>query len=498
MPCQADVMRVAAHPPFPMHPPLRSKELCAGLLVGSCGRWRYAALTWLVVTALTVCLRGASVFSPTMTPNSHVDIRLESWLEALPSHGFVPLTVRIQNGTSQEQTWKITSSNGYGMGGGGLNSTVSMTVEAGRSGERVIYAPVTAQTSSGYYYGTLNLSVSGYGVSPGVAGSINHPGSYGGGRTGYIGMGRAVAANHWSALRNKLTTSGAARPGTTRSELDGSEVDMAAAPEDWRGYSALAQLWMDESEWLAMRPAAKAAMLDWVAMGGRVYVLTAENSEARAQQLGLPPQVGDIRRHGIGGIVLMGATKGSVSLDTMVNEIHRSDTSGLRTQLEGYDNPWGLRKLAGELSLKSGLIFGFIAIFGILVGPVNLFWLAPAGKRQRMFWTTPLLSLGGSLLLLAIMVLQDGIGGSGARLTLGILQPEQKRLAIMQEQVSRTGVLVGRSFPIGEPGWMQPLELSHAGSINPLRENRYLYTETDTMRKGDWFSSRSVQGHLLE
>jgi hypothetical protein len=374
-----------------------------------------------------------------------------------------------------------------------------MTVEAGRSGERVIYAPVTAQTSSGYYYGTLNFSVSGYGVESGMAGSVNHPGSYGGGRTGYIGMGRAVSAKHWSALRNNLTSAAPARSsGPTHSELDGSEVDMASAPEDWRGYSGLEQLWMAESEWLAMRPAAKAAMLDWVAMGGRVYVLASESTEARAQQLGMPPLVGDVRRHGAGDIVLMEAKDGTLSIFAMTREVHRADASGLRSHLDGYDKKWGLRELAGELSLKAGLIFGFIAIFGILVGPVNLFWLAPAGRRQRMFWTTPLLSLGGSLVLLAIMVLQDGIGGNGARLTLGILQPEQKRLAIMQEQVSRSGVLLGRAFPIGEPGWMQPLELARPGYANPMREARHEYTETETMRRGDWFSSRSVQAHLLE
>jgi hypothetical protein len=144
------------------------------------------------------------------------------------------------------------------------------------------------------------------------------------------------------------------------------------------------------------------------------------------------------------------------------------------------------------------LIFGFIAVFGILVGPVNLFWLAPAGKRQRMFWTTPLLSLAGSLLLLAVMVLQDGIGGSGARLTLAILQPDEKRIAMMQEQVSRTGVLLGRSFPVKEAGWMQQLELVSKSGYNPMRENRSSFAEDGSSRSGDWFASRSIQAQLLQ
>lgn len=456
---------------------------------------------WLVamICAVAIPLHAGAVFSPTMDVASHVDIRLESWLESVPSFGFVPVTVRIRNGDSQAHTWVVTSSNGYGMGGG-LRADAEMTVEPGRDAERVIYAPVTAHTDRAYYYGALSFAVAGYGVDSSAAGAVTHTSGYGGSRTEFIGMSRVVASKHWSALKDKLDPSGTSgvRSGASRSDLEGSEVDMTAAPEDWRGYSGLAQLWMEEGEWLGMRPAAKAAMLDWVAMGGRVYVLASDGSEARAGQLGLPRKVKDARRYGAGEMVLMAWDGKGMSVDEMAREIRRSDTNGLCSQLGGYDKSWDLRDLAGNLSLKSGLIFGFIAIFGILVGPVNLFWLAPAGKRQRMFWTTPLLSLAGSVLLVAIMILQDGIGGSGARLTLAILQPEQKRLAIMQEQVSRTGVLLRRSFPIAETGWMQPLEMAKSTGFNPLRENRYSYTETDTSREGDWFASRSVQGHLLE
>jgi hypothetical protein len=453
---------------------------------------------FVVFVMFTLSCRAAASFSPTVDPGSHVDIRLESWLESLPVCGFVPLTVRIRNGDAQTHTWAVTSSSGYGTGGG-LSTSADITVEGGHSGERVIYAPVTAQTSRSYYYGALNFNLSGYGVKLGPAGSVNHSGSYGTGRTPFIGMSKMLAAKHWSALRSKLSASTGSGSGPPRTELDGSEVDMTAAPEDWRGYSGLVQLWMDENEWLAMRPAAKAAMFDWLAMGGRVYVMATENSEARAQHLGLPRMTGDTRPHGAGTVVLMAWNGVGTTLDRIAAEIDRTDSDGLRSHLENYDNQsWELRTLAGELSLKAGLIFGFIAVFGILVGPVNLFWLAPAGKRQRMFWTTPLLSLGGSLLLVAIMVLQDGIGGNGARLTLAILQPEQKRLALVQEQVSRTGVLLKRTFPIAEPGWMQPLDVAKGAASNPLRDGRYSFVETDTMRLGDWFASRSVQAHLLE
>lgn len=449
-----------------------------------------------IFLATSLPLSAGSVFSPSLEAESRVDIRLESWLETRPHAGHVPMTVRIRNGDTQPHAWTITSDDGYG-NAGGSSMTGAMTVEPGRAAERVFYFPVTAQTGNGYYYGSLGFSVRGFGIKDSSAGALHHSSSYGGNRTEFIGMSRKLSAKHWSALRDKLNTTGAGSS-SARSDLYGSEVDMAGAPDDWRGYSGLAQLWLDEGEWQTVRPAVRAAILDWVAMGGRVYVLAPEATEARAKLLGLPAKVKDSHPHGAGDLVLVAWDGKSLPLDLVIREIRSAEATSTRLQLGGYDTKWGLRELAGELTLKSGLIFGFIAIFGILIGPVNLFWLAPAGKRQRMFWTTPLLSLGGSLLLLAVMVLQDGVGGNGARLTLAILQPEQKRMALVQEQVSRTGVLLNRAFPITEPGWMQPLTLTSSAGFNPMRDIRYTHAQDEHSRTGDWFSSRSVQAQILE
>ena len=147
---------------------------------------------------------------------------------------------------------------------------------------------------------------------------------------------------------------------------------------------------------------------------------------------------------------------------------------GLATDMTGDPVPkqlvkygggsWKLRDAVAAPSLRALLVFGFIVAFGILVGPVNLYWLAGPKRRQRLFWTTPLISLAGSALLVALMILQDGVGGSGTRRVLAVMLPEQNKLALVQEQISRTGVLLGRSFAIGEPSWMQQVPTDLAGS----------------------------------
>jgi hypothetical protein len=45
---------------------------------------------------------------------------------------------------------------------------------------------------------------------------------------------------------------------------------------------------------------------------------------------------------------------------------------------------------------------------------------------------------------------------------------------------------------------MRPLDLEKSATFHPMREARNTYTESDTTRTGDWFSSRAVQAHLLE
>jgi hypothetical protein len=136
--------------------------------------------------------------------------------------------------------------------------------------------------------------------------------------------------------------------------------------------------------------------------------------------------------------------------------------------------------------------------FGVLVGPVNLFYLAGPRQRHRLFWTTPLISVAGGALLVLLMVVQDGIGGSGARRVLAIMAPGQRKTALVQEQVSRTGVLLGSSFSIPEPVWITQVSLSDPTVFNPMANRSREFTESGDLRSGEWFASRSVQGQLTQ
>jgi hypothetical protein len=136
------------------------------------------------------------------------------------------------------------------------------------------------------------------------------------------------------------------------------------------------------------------------------------------------------------------------------------------------------------------LVIGLL-VFALLVGPVNFFVFAPPGRRHRLFVTVPALSLLASLGLGAGIVIGDGFGGQGARRALVVLLPAENKAAVFQEQVARTGVLLGGEFPLAADtaAGVPPADTGGpASSGNPPRLAR-----TATTASGDWFLSRQRQ-----
>ncbi len=418
------------------------------------------------------------------------DVVVESWLETCPMNGMVPLKVKVRNRQESAGTWVIKSRSS------GATSEVSLTVDGRREGERMFYAPIIITPGSMRYRLDLDLSVTGPGIDTTHAGTLSNTGlSYGADNTEFIAVSAQLHALGWSGLEARFKS--LSSPVT----LVGSKVEMNAAPEDWRGYSGLAQLWLAEGDWTSLSAGAKTAIFDWVAMGGELFVLSSSTTPERLDALGFPKEFGSIpaRGHGAGTFTVISWSGTTLPQDIMFQKIREAGRNSMNDLLTAYAGDWALVDSVGPLALRTGLIFGFILIFGLLVGPVNLFLLAPAGRRQRLFWTTPLISLAGSGLLMVLMVVQDGFGGTGARTVLAFMMPEQKHLLITQEQVAKTGVLAGSSFSRKDADLMLPVQIQS----DPRRlysrgsQARFDVSETEDRRTEGWFSSRSVQAHLL-
>jgi hypothetical protein len=134
----------------------------------------------------------------------------------------------------------------------------------------------------------------------------------------------------------------------------------------------------------------------------------------------------------------------------------------------------------------------FVIGFALTAGPLNLFWLAPAGRRHRLFLTMPVLAVAGSLILGVVIVLGDGTGGTGARQAVVLLLPAENRAVVQQRQSVRTGLLAGRSFPAADD-----TQMSFLGADQTMN-NSLNFERTGGMAGGDWFNSRTIQGQNLQ
>jgi hypothetical protein len=415
---------------------------------------------------------------------SRVAIEVEGWtgLHSVTTGrdaGLIPVTVTITNGTTAEHTWSVASDERFGRLPG-VSPSARITVPAGGTAKTTLF--VGCAVDGG---GHSQLRVSGYAVNDTVFIDCRAAEQSGSGSTAMFpsGLSKDVQAAQGDAFEHFT--------------LSGNPLDMTRAPEDWRGWSAFRSMLMAEGEWRSLAGGRRKAMLDWISTGGRVGVLVKEPTPERLDGMGIPASGPDTRRRLGAGEVVVVPWDGKTLSAQAVNAFRAGGRSSTATLLEnyqpeggaGWDDGFGrLAYVFGDRSLPVGWILGFLTLFGIVAGPVNVMVLAGKGRRSRMFWTTPLISLAATVFLLLLMFMRDGVGGAGARRVLGLLAPEQNTMSIIQEQFSRTGVLLGSSFPILEPSWLEPID---------KRDWNDRFAEVNgRTRQGDWFRSRSDQAYL--
>ncbi|EIQ01834.1 hypothetical protein OpiT1DRAFT_00409 [Opitutaceae bacterium TAV1] len=265
-------------------------------------------------------------------------------------------------------------------------------------------------------------------------------------------------------------------------------VNAATWPADWRVFSAFDCVLLTKREHDALDAARRAALREWVALGGQLLVYPGKN-DASAR-----PVAPDDEPVGLGHIRHPGAP---FATDTAKGlELVKRSTVAPPPDLWSAN---GLDDTSVEYRLERPLQGGWLSLvllaFGVVVGPVNLWVFAPAGKRQRLFLTVPLISLAAALLLSVFIVVRDGFGGHGARRALVRLLPGVHRATVYQEQFARTGVLAGGDFPLADDVAMIR---ESAGQGDVTDSGAALsFRRTGGRGGGDWFASRSDLRHTL-
>lgn len=448
-------------------------------------------------------------YDPTKTRS---EIRITALVSEIAPSGYMAVRVYLNNGTKIGRTWRLnflSTDSSWTDSGNEMRSNFSLFCGPGQSQSYEVLVPLVTSFMEDFS-STTELKVTA--IAPGF-GAVSDVMS-----TEYNADWPAVMMSEDLETRNGSMLD-AEVAGLLSSHGGSSDVPFAGSfnpremSSDWRAYAGYDYCLLTEKDWRDLSPGARNALLRWNRLGGGLLVYSGSGIDLAS--LGIPNmEQGPRSAQRSWGIVKIGTLPSNNQLNAKetVRLIDREipATKGqnrLLTLREDFSSSWPLQDVFGS---KTAHVLFFILVliaFGILVGPINLFVFAKAGQRHRLFITTPLISLGASLLLIVLILFQDGFGGRGQRLILMEVRPDDGENAayLSQEQISRTGVLLSTGFKTSEPAYLSPVLLGESRwarvtDANNGGSSRFTASvEEDGLDvTGDWFKSRSEHGHYLE
>lgn len=457
---------------------------------------RLSFLFLIALTAGALNLPGQFRMSNFIEPNRGITMDLQLYYENLPPSGFIPIRLVITNETSNDHTWNLLSESGIRYRGTGTyapdtqRASFSLSVPA-RSTRRFELLLPLSQTSSGtrHYGRNLSLNFSGYAIRsdrmPLQRYSSSDDTSH-----GFIGFSRSFGGPAFTALQESFGSS------HRHSHMlpPGEVLNMAfpAFTADWRGLSGFSLLILKATDWENLGDPEQNAVRRWIMHGGDLLLVHAEGQPIRAS--GLPRQTVAEGRHawGLGNVIHLVTPRAEAVSDLLAAEVRLA--KGLVNWFpQGTAlNQWEARRDLDRGLPGSTLMIIFVFVFGIIIGPVNLFVFAGKKNRARILWTTPLISLVGCLVLILMILLLEGTGGEGHRFVLAVHDHNRNEVHLHQEQITRTGLLLNRGFTLDEDALIERIP-----GVDPVYEARRTLVRTGSHFRGDWFHNRSMQAHWL-
>ena len=281
-------------------------------------------------------------------------------------------------------------------------------------------------------------------------------------------------------------------------------------PDDWRAYIGYDACILTEKEWNELPAGARNALRQWNRLGGSLIIYTTNPAtDLNTLGFGRDTAGSSVADPGWGTTILRpfpsdGLLEASGVVKLVADAVKKTGGPRISDPRDNFRSSWKLQDALGIKTSQMILVIIVLVVFGVLVGPINLFVFARAGKRHKLFISTPPISLGASIILLGLILFQDGFGGYGKRLILHEIGPDNTAY-ISQEQIARTGVLLKTSFTTSEPSFLSPLTIGESRWARVTEGNgggKGVYniemTEAGMAATGDWFKSSSEHGHLLE
>jgi len=438
-------------------------------------------------------------------PEDKTRVEFEALFSMPAPHGYLPVRVSIVNQRKTDGSIRITTRSSSGSDpqrDSELTSEFAFDSKAATASSHDLLVPLTTDLEGEGT--TANVSMSGsFGRNSGSVSSNFAPDS------AAVLMSEALFTPNSSILDAELN----GRSSGYGSYTFAARFEPTRMPEDWRAYVGYDFLVLTDQDWTKISPGSRNGIQQWVRLGGRVVIYRIGGTGS-FNSLGIDGEpVGAQMPYGYGAFSLATVkadsgmklpAKQTVSRFTSKTKTGRSQRLSM---IKDFSNAWPLHVAFGQQKFSYALFIVVLIAFGVLVGPVNLFVFAKSGQRHKLFITTPIISLATSALLILLILAKDGVGGRGMRAVLMEVVPGQSenRAYIIQEQVSRTGVLVGGSFDLMEDSAITPvpIESSAWARLSPgMGGGGMRYTAKFRDGKlgvtGDWFQSRSEQAQLIQ
>ncbi len=449
--------------------------------------------------------------------NSGIDIEVIKPFNELPPGGYLPLLVHIKNRSSSDLDFlaTINATLNFDADTGTRRLERSFSVDAGKTRVVELLVPLPAGSPS-TLRGSDQLFVDGYLSGDGITGRQNFSfvTSFGSGRHRFgsrydddgVRLGTVgVYASLYSFYNYE----------TVLNDFDQTAIvlNLGALFEDWRAYLGFTHILLQTSEWEALRPAQRSALLRWVSTGGALHLLAPVNDTGTLSSLGTAPE-GRLPKaipRGLGAVhlfngdlqssfdrfeILAGGSRDMRIEPNFFNIRANLALPALPTRLEHDNLPLQLMEALPRITTSVTLVCTVAVLFGLAVGPLNLFMLARGKLRHRVFVYTPVFSIGATVVVMLAILLGDGTGGDGERATLLVQVDGENQLVALREQASQTGLLFDDTFEMPADTALFPL---HAGGDEFYSDPRYqaTFTLANDRYVGDWFANRRQQSMAL-
>ncbi|MBK1791724.1 hypothetical protein [Persicirhabdus sediminis] len=475
------------------------------------------ALSWLTASAQERIIDYSE-------SNGLCTVTVTNKFDILPASGHAPIVVELSNGSNRERSWNfafrsIHRTDSFDSKDSIVESSYNLSCPAGAKQRYELSVPLVSLLSSSirsyssYSNGTalkLDVYASGERKQQGSMSSMpqenNWPSAL---------ISNQLSVNNLSKLESELVTyltKSSSRGHSSYDKFAGTFI-AEELPSDWRIYSGFNAMLISLDEWRKTPATSQKTIQRWVEQGGQLTICDSASSLTTSQLFNVTTEPAELKHKGSTALGMgtiqfyqLNSTSSIKNKADLVMSMSDLADNTQSTQLANgrTSHDWSLYR---SLGVKSSFVEFFVIIlvlFALIVGPVNFFCFAKKGKRHRLFITTPAISIIASLLMIALILIIDGINGKGARVALVEVDPANHQFIIQQDQCLRAGVLVEARGEIADDVFISPIKMpvSDWTRVSSMNESslrlKYADSENGKQLSGDWLLSRSDLGFYLE